>query len=117
MTRAGELQRLREYLASTLSERGEILEKVTVSDGMGGQTESWPAVQVDVPCRIAFRSGATFVAGAKVQGESWWEITVPWGTQVSTQNRFRVNGQVYAITADDAGRTGAVSLKLRVDKV
>jgi hypothetical protein len=117
MLRSGELEKQREYLASTLPDIGEILEKVAISDGMGGETENWEPVQKNLRCRLTFRRGATYIAGARLTGESWWELVLPFGTSITTKNRFRLNGADYAITALDIGKSNALSVRARVDRV
>ena len=73
------------------------------SNGAGGLIASYSRADLPVPCfmrpskRIATE---TLEAGATTSRDRW-DISIPAGTPVSTQDRFDVNGNFYEVLGHD----------------
>lgn len=100
-----ELVQIRQDAQQLLQGSCSILAKQLVSDGGGGNTESWNPVATDVPCRIAPVGGGVADTerntgvGHRVSDETTHVVTLPAGTEIEKTSRIDVDGSgLYQVT-------------------
>lgn len=102
---AGELTKLRATASAMLPGTATIQTRSTVSDGMGGVTESWADTYTLVPCKldIAGRQATLPGEGDQFQVHSPWVLTIAYDQAIATGNRAIVQGDTFEVlnVADD----------------
>ncbi len=101
-----------------LPNTGAILSVTNVSDGQGGFTASWGTVAVGVSYRMDYKTGNEQLAGGGRQPFSYWQITLPYNTSVTTANRFQdEDGNTYNISSIDKRKSWNLFISAVVEAV
>lgn len=105
MLTGGDLAGMRATINAALPDKATIQRKTSVSDGGGGQTESWASLATGVACGIAPVAGGeggrmigSSTAGGRVVDETTHIVTLPNGQDITEADRVVVNNQVYDVT-------------------
>lgn len=110
-----EMEAIRSDAEEQLLDTGRILRYSKVSDGAGGQDETYTPGP-ETPCSIApmgKRAGSGTSAGDRLNETTTHMTSWPMATEVSTDDRCEVNGVVYSITA--LREFGALNATRRVE--
>jgi head-tail adaptor len=73
-----------------MTHRCTIERRTLTSDGGGGQTETWAAVETDLPCRAWLEDSGIEAVGDKVVEVEDRRLIVPVGTDVQPADRVTV---------------------------
>jgi len=93
--------------------RATILRPDRQSDARGSVGKSYKPVPGIVPCQVVTDTdGGETVAGEQVKTVNSWELRFPVGTTITPVDHIQVDGSVYAVNADDRGRTNAQYLSV-----
>lgn len=111
MLRASDLERMRLTVADSLPETATVLARTLASDGAGDYAHTWVA-GTSYPARLAPLRGEELERGTRIGEESDWQITLPAGAEVSTDDRLAIGGGTYAITRLDTTRSYELSTRL-----
>ena len=116
MLSAADLSFMQGVLGQTQTTACSILRKSSVSDGMGGQTDTWTTL-ASTTCRVAPDKSLDLEAAVqgRLQAESRWIIAFPAGTDVTAADRVTTLGSTYEVTGLLAPRT--VELERKVQAV
>jgi Phage head-tail joining protein len=97
---AVELDSCRALQRMTMVETASIDRAITVSDGMGGWTETWSTVAI-VPCRVGTPTGGAIgaerVVADRLSGETTMAVTFPAGTDVRRTDRLLIYGKTFEV--------------------
>ncbi len=94
---SAELDQMRADINSLLPDTGTITVLTKVSDGQGGQTESWATLKANVACRVDAQSGDEVLNSETLKPHHRYMLTVPYDTTITTAHRFVHGGQTYNI--------------------
>jgi len=115
---ATELASMRDDLEGlVLPDKGYILTLTQTSDGQGGFTDSWGTATAYTRCRLDFLNGTEAVFGGALKPFSGWNLTVPHDTSLTTEQRFLLNGDTYAVVEIDGDKSWSLFLRARVERV
>jgi head-tail adaptor len=124
MSIATEIAQIRTDIESALlPDTCTIQERTLVSDGQGGNVETWATVDGlgSVACRLDSKlriDNKEAVAGGAVREFSTWKLTLPQATVITTANRVVVGSQAFNVQAVSTGQsweaTKRVSLEVAV---
>lgn len=98
MLNAADLASMRATAEQALPGTAIIQSGTLVSDGGGGQTETF-AASGTVSCRVAPAAGNEREEGDRIVADSQYVITLPADTTVETDDRIVVAGITYNVTA------------------
>ena len=90
--------RLRGAISIFLSDTGYVLNSSGTTDSGGGQVETWGTAGT-FACKVETLSGGENVVGEKLSDRSTHLVTLPPNSTVDHNDRFKVNGDTYEITA------------------
>lgn len=96
---AGELHSMRQTANQALAGTAVIHRAATVSDGQGGETQTWAAAGT-VVCNLApvtRRSGDENVIADRLTSQPWWYLTVPALTDVGYPDRVVAGGGTFEV--------------------
>lgn len=107
---SGDIERFREVVSATLSDRCTIERKVSAPDGAGGFLHSW-VVQSTVSCRvsIAGERQVSSIAG-KLQERIPWAFVMLGGTDIVEEDRISYNGNMFEVLAVQANKTVQIQM-------
>ena len=100
-----------------LPDKGYILTLSQVSDGQGGFTDTWGTATAYTKCRLDYLSGMEAVFGGALKPYSGWNLTVPYSGTLTTQHRFYLNGDTYAVVELDTDKSWNLFVRAKVVKV
>lgn len=112
-----ELLSMQTTQAGTLPDLCDILEVTRVTDGAGGFTESWEAVEEDVPCRLTVVKGFEDTPGQGLQSFQKTILTLGVDTEIDTTNRISYEGQVYNVVSISTPKSWATCIRLELEMV
>lgn len=113
-----DLNSIRNDILTLLPNTGQIMSVTGSSDGQGGYTEAWGTATANVAYRLDPLRGSEQVTGGAVQPYHSFVLTLPYNTTITTNNRFKAeDGQLYAITSVDGGKSWQASVRVYVEKV
>lgn len=111
------IRTLRRTSRRTLIDRCAIHRKTMVSDGGGGEVETWQTIASDVPCRIRPIGGGETnedtTAGGRIMDETTHLLALPAGQDIEHEDRVTVDGVVYDVTL--VRRMGGWEIERRVE--
>ena len=112
-----ELTAIREAIAELLPDTGgAVLEVTFASDGMGGLTQNWGTVTASLAYRLDPLSGVEVMAGMGVQAFQGYQLTLPYDTTISTNNRFQdSSGNQYSVITVDPHKSWKASVRAKVE--
>lgn len=95
---AAEITDMRSEQDGTMPDSVVVHRYTTVSDGMGGNTETWAAVGT-VTCRLApaGRAGAEGLITERLTAADPWAITVPQGTTIYERDRLVIGARTFEV--------------------
>lgn len=115
---SSEINQMRDDLEGlVLPDKGYILTLTQTSDGQGGFTDSWGTADAYTKCRLDYLTGTESVFGGALKPFSGYNLTVPHDTALTTEKRFLLNGDTYAIVEIDNEKSWNIFLRCRVEKV
>lgn len=119
MLTAGELDAMRRAVAELMPDTCTILTAIRTSDGQGGYTEAWGTAVADVPCRldVGRRENREFVSGDVLAPYSWWQLTLPYDTEITAGQRVSVAGDEYEVIFADRSKSWAVTTRVYLTRV
>lgn len=125
MPSAAELTRIRADMEdATLPDTGNILSVTQTADGEGGYSESWGTATAGVACRVdLFTSRGVGIIGMEqvqagaIKPYSTWILSVPYGTALTSANRFEHGGNTYNVIEVDAGRSWGGNVRATLEKI
>lgn len=98
MLNDNDLSFMRESINELLPDTCYILSKTETVDASGGYTATWGTAS-NVACRTDFTNGVMQTAGGGLQPFSQLTISVPYDTEVTTDNRVEWNSGTYTISS------------------
>jgi len=88
------------------------------SDSQGGMTPVWGTAVAGVPYRLDFKTGHEPLTGGAVKPFTYWALTMPHDTAITSDNRFEdEDGVVYAISSVDTQKSYSLFMQLTVERV
>lgn len=94
---AVELTAMRAVQSDTLPDTAVISRNTPTSDGMGGWTDAWAAVGT-VDGRLApSGGGAESLMAERITDTDAWNITLPYGTDVTAKDRVSIDGRSFEV--------------------
>ena len=98
MLRTNDLYRMRQEQLKYLPGTAVIYRATLVSDGMGGQEETWSPIGT-ASCRIMPRKieDREFPAGSQLVSKMAWVVTLPHGTAVKAEDLIKIGSRTYEI--------------------
>ena len=111
-----ELAQMRSDIETLLPDTCVINTLTSVSDGMGGQTNSWEASGT-VDCRLDRRSASEQLSGGAIRPYSEWVLTVPYGTSITVQNQVTHGGLTYNVTEVNTDKSWPDCVRATVEQV
>ena len=119
MLSASEIAAMREAQEAALPDTCTILRRTLTNDGQGGYVETWSEVATGVKCRLVHSNLAPreTVIAERAAGRTVWQLTVPYGTDISRTDRVVVNGVTYEILAVWSGGTWETARRVVLAKV
>lgn len=90
---------LTQVAASAQPDLCVITRKTSVSDGMGGMTDSWAAIAAGVPCRVmnTIRQGVEAAEEGRIEDRLDWRIALPVGQDVTARDRIAADGMNFEV--------------------
>lgn len=92
-----DLSYMRDSIEMLFPDTCDILSVTRVVDASGGYTETWGTASANVPCRSDYINGVLQLAGGGLQPYRTLELSVPYDTTVTTDNRVKWNSGEYTI--------------------
>ena len=123
MPDAYELTRLRADMESAaLPSTGDILSLTRTSDGRGGWTETWGTATANVACRLDlvrrnFGVGIESVKAASIKPYSTWILSLPYGTAITSANRFQFGTDTYSVIEVNANSSWIPNVRATLEKI
>lgn len=79
----------------------QVLRNTPAPDGWSGSTESWAVISdPSLTCRVSpWRPGREVVAEEELQAQDYWEIALPWDTDVAAKDHIAALGLTYEVSA------------------
>lgn len=114
---ARELAQMRADIEGLLPDTCTILSATRVSDGEGGTETSWGTALANVPCRVDYKSGTEYTAGAAVQSYSKAVLSLPYRTAIDTSNRVEIDDFVWAVISVNAGQTWEAVRRAEIERI
>lgn len=116
MLSAAELTQMRADLVTLLPDTCNILSVSLAPDGQGGMTETWGTAYASVSCRLDPIRGSENVTAANLQDFHAYQLTVPYDTTLTEQNRVVHGGVTYNIVTVGADKSWPISRRARVER-
>lgn len=98
MLTAPELAAIQATQLLTLTDACTITRRALVSDGAGGQTETWPTT-ITTTCRVAPVAASEAVLAGQQRIVANWKITLPANTDVRGEDRIVVGARSFEVVA------------------
>jgi SPP1 family predicted phage head-tail adaptor len=115
---SNDLTQIRADVESLLPDTGDILSSSLVSDGAGGWTTTWGTATSGVSYRLDPIRQREIVAGAALTSYNQFQLTLPYDTTVTAENRFQASdGTQYSILGVDDSKSWRVSVRCVVEKL
>lgn len=115
---AAELTSMRDDLEGmVLPDKGYILTLTLTADGQGGFTESWGTATAYTRCRMDYLTGTEAVFGGALKPFSGYNLTVPYSATITTDHRFYLNGDTFAVVEIDSDKSWKLFQRAKVEKV
>lgn len=99
-----EIDDMRETMREAMPDLATVQRKQVVSDGGGGETETWTDLAPNVPCRFSPVAGGEAgtergraTVGGRAVDESTHIVTVEAERDVTERDRLLINGEVYEV--------------------
>jgi SPP1 family predicted phage head-tail adaptor len=112
-----ELQEARDAVLDLLTDTCDLLTKTSVSDGMGGQVDTWGTVGFSVACRMDAVSGSESFVGAGLQAFSGYMLTLPYDTAIDTSYRVEHGGNTYDVLAVNGDQSNLIVVRAQLQRV
>lgn len=113
MLTTAEVTAMRLTLDSSLPDLCDIERATVASDGRGGFTETWAAVESDVACRIApDTTRAEVVVGDRLTNTQRWMVTLPAGQDVVNTDRIVSGSRTFTVVDVRSARSFEVSCRV-----
>lgn len=112
-----ELAQIRADVALMLPDMGNILYSMGTADGHGGETTMWGTATAGVACRIDPIKGFEEAAGAAPQAYYQYILTLPYGTAITTANRFEIGTTEYKVVSADQGKSWEACRRCVVERL
>lgn len=99
MLSAAELTAMRTLAQRTLADVATVQRKTTVSDGMGGYTDTWTTV-LTTTCRVAANNNLQAdrsITAAQLREGVAWKVTLPFGSDVRLDDRIVVGARTFEV--------------------
>lgn len=93
------LAAMRTAISELLPDTCSILSLTSVSDGAGGQTETWGTASSGVSCRLDVTLTRELLTGGAIQPYIKTMLSVPYDTTITENNRVVHNSVTYAVVA------------------
>lgn len=95
MLTGDQLTSIRRTVEQSLPDRCTIRRATSASDSVGGWADTYADHQTGVPCRLATlqRVAGEQVAAGQLDATGDWQLTLPAGTDVTTDDQVRVDTQ------------------------
>ena len=97
MLTSGDLGFMRDSIEELFPDTCDILSRTTTVNSAGGFTEAWGTAHASVACRGDWLTGLKQYAGGAIQPFRQLQFSVPYDTDVTTENRIKWSGGEYAI--------------------
>lgn len=80
----------------------QVLRNTPAPDGWSGGTESWAVISdPSLTCRVSpWRPGREVVAEEELQAQDYWEIALPWDTDVAAKDHIAATVPTTATSAE-----------------
>lgn len=120
MLTSRELSEMRSVIGNLLPDTCNILSVTYVSDGMGGETQTWGTAGTSA-CRLDMRvntiAGREMEVGAAWQSFASYILSIPYDTSISTENRVEHSGTTYAVKSASNGQSWSAVKRIELEKV
>lgn len=112
-----ELSWMRDSLEELMPDVCNILTLTRTSDSQGGWSESWGTATANVKCRLDQRYGREQTAGGEIQPFSYWQLTLPHGTTITTEQRVEISSNTFNVQSVDTGKSWSACVRATLGKV
>jgi len=120
MLTSSELVKIRTDIEQLMPDTCTILSLTAVSDAQGGFTETWGTATANVKCRLDAaqqgRGQERLEAGA-ISPFTYWMLTLPHGTSISTEQRVVVGGGTFDVQSVDSGKSWSGCVRATLGKL
>ena len=114
---AGQLAFMREQVLDTMPDTGTILTGTAVSDGQGGNSQTWAGTTA-IYCRIDVVNGREQTQGGGYKSYQKTQLTLPYNAVISTGNRFAYGSDQYnVVSVSGSDRSWNVTVRAELEKV
>ena len=117
MLTSGELTDMRAAVYDLMPSQCNILSPTRVSDGAGGNPETWGTATANVSCRIDKASGSEGYVGASRQPFAGYILTLPYDTVILTTYRVEMGANTYAVISDNGDQSDLIVKRVLVESV
>jgi hypothetical protein len=119
MLTSTDLAGMRAAVNDLLPDTANILAGTVAPDGQGGWSQTWGTATAGVKCRLdpGRKENRESVAGAALLPFSWWQLTLPYDTTLTEQNRVEIAGETFNVVHVDTGKSWSVSVRAVLTKV
>ena len=116
---SSELSAIRDLVDDLLPDTGGAVLSVTnVSDGMGGNTQTWGTAAGTLSYRLDPLRGVEQVTGEGINAFQAYRLTLPYDTTITTAHRFEDgSGNQYAVKSVDGAKSWKASVRAVVEAV
>ena len=112
-----ELTQMRADIETLLPDTGDIHSITKVSDGQGGDTETWAELTGDVACRVDAMKGEEVLANGSIREFHGYMLTVPHDTTITTAHRFIQGGKTFNILSVNTNQAWIGCKRLMLEEV
>lgn len=123
MPSPAELRRLRADIEdAVLPSVGNILSATETRDGEGGITLTWGTALANVACRLDsvkknFGVGIEAEHAASIKPYSTWILTLPYGTAITTYNRFEFGSDTYNVIEVNSNSSWLPNVRATLERI
>lgn len=111
------LAAMREAIAQLLPDTCTVLSVTRTPDGMGGQSETWGTASANVACRLDMKTGRELVTGEALQPYSYYMLSVPYNTAITTADRILHNSVTYAVTSANLNQSWQAVKRVQLERI
>jgi SPP1 family predicted phage head-tail adaptor len=107
---------MRSTLAQLMPDTCNLLTATNVSDGAGGNTQTWGTASSGVACRLDPERAIEQLAAGAVQPFTRYVLTLPYNTTITSAYRVEHGGITYNVIGVDADKSWQATRRAKLEK-
>ena len=111
------LASMREAIGQLLPDKCNIQTVTLTPDGMGGETQTWTATQVNIPFRLDMESGSEMLSGGALQPYTKYKGSLPYDAVVTAADRITHKGVTYVVTGVNNGQSWSAVIRVDLERI